>query len=219
MAKRFGKHAGITDREAALSLVDGGDIGGSISATGAATFSSTLDVAGASSIATTARMTAGTGITSATGELYKVSVVTIGNIIYTDILVDLTGLSSGSHADDIIGKADGTANCHIGQITAAINGTIFGGSMRCLEVPAGGGSDINLWYADEATGTEDTAISGLSNQTQVINGGTQTIGKDNPFADTVFPAADKYLYLTSGGTTNDVYTAGRLLISMVGYAA
>ena len=208
-----------TKREEALSLVDGGSISGTVTASGAATFNSTLDVTGATALATTARMTAGTGITSATGELYKVSVVTIGNIIYTDILIDLTGLSSGTHADDIIGKADGTANCHMGQITAAINGTIFGGYVRCLEVPAGGGADINLWYADEATGTEDTQVSGLTNQIQVINGGSQTIGKDNPFADTVYPAADKYLYLTSGGTTNDIYTSGRLQISMVGYAA
>ena len=167
----------------------GGDIGGSLSATGAATFSSTTDIAGVTALATTARMTAGTGISGATGELYKVSVVTIGNIIYTDILIDLTTLSSGTHADDIIAKADGTANCHIGQITAAVNGTIFGGSMRCLEVPAGGGADINLWYADEATGAEDTLVTALTNQIQVINGGNQTIGKDNPVCGYSFPSS------------------------------
>ena len=47
MAKRFGKFAGITKRESALSLIDGGSIGGSITATGAASFSSTLTVTGA----------------------------------------------------------------------------------------------------------------------------------------------------------------------------
>ena len=29
--------------------------------------------------------------------------------------------------------------------------------LTCLEAPAGGDPDINLWYADEATGAEDAA--------------------------------------------------------------
>ena len=183
----------------------------------AQTVTSAVTVAGASSIATTAQMTAGTGITTGTGTLYKASVVTIGNIIYTDILVDVSGLSSEA-AGDIIGKAS-TANSHIGQITAAVNGTIFGGSVTCLEVPANGDPDIDLYYADEATGTEGAAVSGLSNQVQVTNNGDHTVGRVTPFLNTVFPAADKYLYLVDGGGTNAVYNAGRLLIRMYGYAA
>ena len=181
----------------------------------AQTVTSAVEVAGASSIATTAQMTAGTGITTGTGTLYKASVVTIGNIIYTDILIDVTGLSSEA-AGDIIGKAS-TANSHIGQITAAVNGTIFGGSVTCLEVPGQGDPDIDLYYADEAT--EGAAVSGLSNQVQVTNNGDHTIGRVTPFLDTVFPAANKYLYLVDGGGTNAVYNAGRLLIRMYGYAA
>ena len=56
---------------------------------------------------------------------------------------DLTGLAS-SGSGDIIGKA-ATANSHIGQITAAVNGTVLGGKLTCLEAPAGGDPDINLW--------------------------------------------------------------------------
>ena len=196
-----------------------GTVGPDGQTTNSGIFSSTVDIAGATALATTARLSAGTGISAGSGTLYKVSVHTRGNIIYTDILIDLTGLNSGNEANDIIGKADGAANCHIGQITAAVNGTIFGGMVKCLEVPAGGGTDIDLWYADEATGVEDTDVTDLSNQVQVTNGGAQAIGDEDAFLDTVFPAADKYLYLASAGTTNDTYTAGRLLISMWGYAA
>ena len=160
-------------------------------------------------------MAAGTGITSASGEVYKVAVYTIGGIIYTDILIDVTGLDS-SDANDIIGKS-GTANCHIGQITAAINGTIFGGSIKCLEVPGGGDTDIDLYYADESTGTEDELVSGLTNQIQITNNGAHTIGRETPFLDTVIPAADKYLYLVAGGGVNNTYTAGKFLIRMYGY--
>jgi len=68
-------------------------------------------------------LTAGTGISSGTGTLYKASITRDGTITKTSILIDLTGLRSTA-ADDIIG-VDGTSlDCHIGQITAAENGTI-----------------------------------------------------------------------------------------------
>ena len=44
MAKRIGKHAGISKREQALSLSDGGNITGTLSSTGAATFSAGLTI-------------------------------------------------------------------------------------------------------------------------------------------------------------------------------
>ena len=40
--------------------------------------------------------------------------------------------------------------------------------MQCLETPTTGEPDIDLFYADEATGTEDAAVSGLSNQVSVL---------------------------------------------------
>ena len=182
------------------------------------TLDSTATIDGATSLSTTARMSAGTGISSGAA-VYKTSVHTKGNIIYTDILIDLTGLSSGDEANDIVGKADGTANCHIGQITSAINGTIFAGEVRCLEVPAGGDPDVDLWYADEATGVEHTDVTDLTNQIQVINNADHTIVRVTPFLDTVFPAADGYLYLATGAATNATYTSGRFLIKMWGYEA
>ena len=42
MAQRIGKYK-VSDRDSALSLVDGGDVGGTISVAGAATFSSTVN--------------------------------------------------------------------------------------------------------------------------------------------------------------------------------
>ena len=179
---------------------------------------SAQSIAGPVSLATTAQMTPGTGISAVTTAIYKASVVTIGNIIYTNIMIDLTGLNSGQAVNDIIGKAD-TANCHIGQITAAVNGTIFGGKMTCLEVAGGGDPDVDLWYADEATGTEDTLVTDLSNQVQLTNAGDHTIGLVTQFINGALPAADKYLYLACGAATNNTYTSGKFLIELVGYAA
>ena len=179
-----------------------------------------FQAAAASSLATDAQMSAGTGITTGTGTLVKHSVVTVGNIIYTSILVDLTGLSSNV-VGDIIG-VDAAANCHLGQITAAVNGTLLGGRMTNLETIATGEPDIDLFSATEATGTEDTAITDLT-ETELLSVGadwTMNGGATTVRSIAAMPAADEYLYLVGGGGTTDaVYTAGRFLIEFWGYAA
>lgn len=154
---------------------------------------------------------AGAGI-DGIAEQYATSVTRDGSIISTKILIDLTGLNCGGTAGDIIGD-DGTGAAHLGQITAAVNGTILGGRMICLEAPATGDADIDLYAADEATGVEDTAIGDLT-ETQIVNGGAQSLGTTGYFA--AMPGASQYLYLVGQGTGNATYTAGRILIEMWG---
>ncbi len=158
---------------------------------------------------------AGVGITD-TADNFVTSVEKIGSIIKTTILIEVDGLNSGGTAADIVG-ADGAGVAHLGQITAAVNGTIFAGKITCLETPTGGDPDIDLWYADEATGVEDTAISALTGEIQCINHGDWTGAQLDVL--TAFPAADKYLYLTTGAATDATYTAGILLIELFGVAA
>jgi hypothetical protein len=162
---------------------------------------------------TVTALTAGTGITTGTGTIYRAAVEKLGNVLHTKILIDLTGLAS-SGSGDIIGKA-ATANSHIGQITAAINGTVLGGKITCMEAPAGGDPDINLWYADEATGTEDAAVTGLTNQVQMCDSGDLAIGTIVGIPTP--PAADKYMYMVTGAATDANYTAGKILIEFFGY--
>ena len=186
------------------------DSSGNLVAGGTATFAGIVDLNGNT-------MSAGTGITTGTGTVYAGAAVKVGGVYSTSILIDLTGLAS-SGSGDIIGKA-GTANSNIGQITAANNGTILAGQLNVYEAPAGGDPDIDLWYADEATGAEDAAITSLSNQVQVMNNGDLTAGSIDYFTAGVVPAADKYLYLVTGAATDGNYSAGRLLIEMWGYDA
>ena len=176
----------------------------------------TLGVTGRSTLTgNTIATTAGTGITTGTGTVYAASVIKTGGIFHTKILIDLTGLAS-SGSGDIIGKA-ATANSHIGQITAAVNGTVLGGKLTCLEAPAGGDPDINLWYADEATGAEDAAITSLTNQTQMCDSGDLAL--NSVISIPTPPAADKYIYMVTGAATDADYTAGKLLIEFFGYSA
>ena len=132
--------------------------------------------------------------------------------------MDLTDLNSGDADGDIIGKV-GTANCHIGQITAALNGTIIAGHLECFETPTGGEPDIDVYSATEATGTEEALITGLT-ETALLNTGADWTLTKQKMALTALPAADSYLYLVaSGGATNDTYTAGILLLTLYGHSA
>ena len=184
--------------------------------TGAISTLSSINSSGFASLdANTMAVEAGTGITTGSGTIYRSSVQRVGGIITTRILIDLTGLRSTGGAD-IIGVNGTALVCHIGQITAATNGTILTGSMECFEAPAGGDPDINIHSATEGTGVEDGAISGLA-ETLLVNAGDATLGSKVYF--TGFPAADEFLYLTTGAATDADYTAGKLFIQLMGYEA
>jgi len=184
--------------------------------TGAITTQSSINSSGISSFdANTMPVEAGTGITTGSGTIYRSSVQRVGGIITTRILIDLTGLRSTGGAD-IIGVNGTALVCHIGQITAARNGTILTGSMECFEAPAGGDPDINVHSATEGTGVEDGAIGDLT-ETLLVNAGDATTGSKVYF--TGVPAADQFLYLTTGAATDADYSAGKLFIELMGYEA
>jgi len=134
------------------------------------------------------------------------------NIVKSTIMIDLTGLKDGGTAGDIIGK-DGAGVAYIAQVTTANQGVVFGVTMTCVETPAGGSTDIDLYSATEGTGVNDTAIGTLT-ETQIINAGAASAGTLVAGGDIV---ADQYLYLVSQGTGDAAYTAGRFMIEVIGY--
>ena len=165
----------------------------------------------AGSIMADMAVTAGVGITG-TADNYASKVEKIGTLFKTTIVIDIDGLNCGGANDDIIG-ADGAGVAHLGQITAARSGTIFAGTLTCIEAPTGGDEDIDLHSATEATGVEDTAISALT-ETKLCNSGNLAAGSVIPL--TAYPAANEYLYLTCGTFTDATYTAGILVIELWG---
>lgn len=151
-------------------------------------------------------------------EQYVSSVRRVGNLIKTEILIDLTGAKSVATDKDIIGN---TGVCHFGQITTAINGTIVCGQVTCLEVPAGGADDIDFYMASAGNGAYDADGSGLANAASLITkGGAWALGA--PGAATAMTAAipaNYYLYLLSGEAAAGTYTAGKFLIELWGLPA
>jgi len=142
----------------------------------------------------------------------KSDVTTNVNIVKTTIMIDLTGLKDGGTAGDIIGK-DGSGVAFIGKVTTANQGSVFGVTMTCVETPAGGSTDIDLFSATEGTGVNDTAIGDLT-ETSIINAGAASAGTMVAGGDI---AADQFLYLVSQGTGDATYTAGRFIIEITGF--
>lgn len=189
---------------------------GAVTITGAASLLSTLAVTGRSTLTgNTIATTAGTGITTGTGTIYASSAIKSGGIYTTSILIDITGLAASTTLNDIIGVS-AAANCHLGQITAAVSGTILGGVITCLETPAGGDADIDLYSATESTGTENALVTGLTET--VIYARAASWAVSDVKAITTPPAANEYLYLAVGaGAAPGTYTAGKFLIDLYGY--
>jgi len=142
------------------------------------------------------------------------------NVIVTQIMIDLTGLTAhGATANDVIGLKAGAPNAYLIQNTAAQNGIIFKTEITCLETPAGAGSldDINfVWNASGTLGYTEaggTAYGFDGSSTAFVKG--ETVAG----VQTAAPTADHYLYMTEGTTDGDdsVFTAGQFVITFYGY--
>jgi hypothetical protein len=156
--------------------------------------------------------------TAGVGGFLETAVERVGALIRTTIAIDLTGLAS-SAAGDIIGLAAGGA-AYIGRITAAVNGTILAGYVQCVETPAGGEPDVDLFAATAATGVYDAAISGLAGQAALMEAAADWTGILAAKGLTAVPAANAYLYLVaSGGGDAAAYTGGKFLIVLYGRPA
>jgi hypothetical protein len=159
---------------------------------------------------------AGAGITGGTGTIAKTWVQRSGDVYITSILLDVTGLGSSTTDLDIIGQ--GASAAYIAKLTAAECGTtITGLRMTCLEAPATGADDIDLYSATEGTGVFDAGIGTLAETALITAGGAWTNGAVK--GCTTVPLSTEYLYLTCGeAAVVGTYTAGKFLIEIFGHA-
>lgn len=133
--------------------------------------------------------------------------------IYIDLQVAAVTAKDTDH--DIIGEAAGGA-AYIGQITAALNGTVQAIEVICLEVPTGGSADIDLYSATEGTGAYDTDVTALTEVQLIDANGNWTLGMVKATANLPAGASD-YLYLANGAAAGaGAYTAGKFLIRIYG---
>jgi hypothetical protein len=191
----------VTATAAELNIMDG------VTATAA-------EINGAADLSGQAMSNAG-GFQSGAGTILKTSVRKTGELVKTEVFMDLTDAKSSTTDLDIIGES-ATLAAYLFQITAAVNGTIVYGEMTCIETPAGGIDDIDVYSATEATGKFDTGIGTLTEAALLTKGGSWTAGVTRNIV--AAPAANQYIYLTGGAAgTADTYTAGQFLLEFWGY--
>lgn len=183
-----------------------------IDATATQTISGTKTFSG--TVTTGLELTRGAGVDTA--ESYETSVVREGGLIITKIVLDLSTLVGSATDTDIIGETGGAASCHWGQITTAINGTMIGGRVTCLEVPAGGTADINFYSAVESTGAQDALATSLDEVVLVDSGGAWTSGATKGM--TALPRANDYIYIANGAAAGGTFSAGKFEIVLFGSA-
>jgi hypothetical protein len=157
-------------------------------------------------------MTKGSGVSAA--ETYASGVFLNGTLKITRIVVDLTGLVGSATDLDIIGNTGGAANAHFGQVTAALNGTIVGGKVTCLELPTGGADDIDFYSATVGTGSQDVDVTTLTETVLITSGAAWASGTTKGM--TTVPPADGYLYIVNGEAAGGTFTAGKFLIELYG---
>ena len=161
---------------------------------------------------------AGTGITAGVGTVYQSGVTRRGGIIVTEILVDLTGLTSPDSDLDVIGVEDTANPCHIGQIATAQCGTILGGTMQCLE-NFGSVTDVGVYSAASGVLVYEDLITDEAAEVAIVTPIVQVIGGGAiPIA--AVPVADHFLYLIAGAAdTPEDFAAGKMLLTLYGYDA
>lgn len=151
-----------------------------------------------------------------TNTVCDIKVTRIGDLAKTEIYIDITDTLDGDTNGDIIGK-DGQANAYITQITDAVNGSIVGGKVECLETPATGNTDIDFWGGiTEGTLAQDAAITTATGETQWFDHGAWAAEEVDYIANDKLPSANGYVYLANGTSTDAVYTAGKFLVTLWG---
>lgn len=173
---------------------------------------------------------------SMTGAIGHTKVSRDGNLITTEITIDLGsskypggGLIQCAQANAIIGT--GSKGSSLGQITTAVNGIVTEAELICVEAPVGGvtGSDIDVSYGSGSQGLY-SASAGMTSF--VAAGGENLAVGFNVVADIDDNAlANKYLYLTNGFATATTphlpatdqgnataFSAGKLILRLYGYA-
>ena len=143
------------------------DSSGNLSHGGVAITATAAEINAAADVSVQESMSPAVGFMG-TGTIYESSTIKQGSIFTTSILLDMTGCIVDSGDVMIIG-ASGASN--IGQILTLTVGTVLGGTMTCLEVPAGASDDVDLYSATVGTGAVSTAVTSLTETALVTKEG------------------------------------------------
>ncbi len=146
----------------------------------------------------------------------SVRISNINGEIVTTILVDIGAGSivSSAATNKFIGEALSN-NAYLTKLSSDKNGYIYRATMACIEAPATGDAEIDLYLAINNPSTGGDAIGEL----QVIDSGESwVLGKhvdSGSFTITV-GAKDYYVGLAHVNISDNTYTSGKFIIKLYG---
>ena len=153
-----------------------------------------------------------------------------GEIIATDITIDLAAAAGAAHSFSVVGSTDASTTAigvssssgvHGNAQVMLINGTasaadsigvLTGGELMCVETPVGGGVHIGLWYGTNVTASGNDMLGG----TVLAAVGPRVVGSSEAL-DPDIDLDNKYLYLVHSGSGAANYSAGKFVIRLYGY--
>ena len=170
-----------------------------------------------------------------TGSIGRQSRLRSGELIVTEITVDLASSNGACHSFATTG-AGASANKVIGVSSSVAHGAVHDNAqlmlinttasaadsvgiltdaeLICVETPGGGGVHIGLWYGSNASGSSAKLDNG---GTELIAAKNMATGKDAIASDIDVLLDDKYLYLVHSGSGEADYTSGKFIVRLHGY--
>ena len=214
MAKRFGKFKGITKRESALSLIDGGSINGSLTVAGASSFGGTLTSTGAIKANASQNWLGIKKFQSFAGTL---AATNGGSVTYgaNDVLVELGELDTTVPSGHVAATKFFIDKVVIGITTAA--GVTLAGKLD-LSATTGTATNTAVASATEICGAGvasfNPRISATDSVTEIDIDLNATAGTYHVFEPNITAAiASKYLYVaTETAVSSDTAQQGRFTV-------
>ena len=144
------------------------------------------------------------------------SVTNINGRIITKLYIDLAGNASTTDNLDIIGDgttADGSIYKHVNSI----NGLAVEVQMHCVEDPATGADDIDLYISADGAAAAGSLVTDLTEAALITSGGAWEAGLAAQATFGVEDLDGAFFYLTCGeaGTAGE-YSTGKFIITIIG---
>ena len=139
------------------------------------------------------------------------SVVAEGDLIKTEYLFDIDGMSSVATDADVIGN--GTDAAYIMKLDSVTGTNVQWGFLQCIELPTTGEVDIDI----VASATEDLAKDDAGGSTKLVNTNANWTLNLIKYVTPQDLAAKPYLYLAVGtGSTPTAgeYGAGKFILTV-----
>jgi hypothetical protein len=174
--------------------------------------------------------TAGVAVTASIGAQTRFRE---GAMITTEFQIDLASSKGAMHSFATVGSGAGavkaiglssSSGTHGSAVLCLLNGTgsaadgigvLSAAELICVEAVKGGTDNIGVYYGQAAPSSSGDVMD--TNGTEFIAPAVMGLGRDTVASDIDIDVDNSRLYLVSSGSVAANYTAGKLVLRLIGY--